>query len=546
MGDPDCNYEIYFTRLSALGAKIGGDVRITNNIWESGYPSLAWADAINEYGLSWHDKRDGNYEIYFARISAGGTKIGSDVRITNATNSSGEPSLVWADSVYGVSWGDYRDGNLEIYFTRISASGSKIGGDNRVTNFAGESEDPSLTWTGFEYGVSWRDRRDGNREIYFARISAGGEKIGIDLRITSDANWSTLPSLAWTGTEYGVSWTDNRDGYWEIYFARIGCDNDGDGLDNVWEETYGCMMASTVDNLADYDSDGLNNAQEYAANTNPCDPDTDHDLASDGAEVKTYFTNPLNPDTDGDWMLDGWEIFHLFCLDPLVADGATDFDGDGLPNVHEYYNDNGDGNVSDPCDDQKPRRGWPGGGYFGDADGNLLIGVPDLNKINIKLNDRLPDYSNVFPADPLIQDLDGNLIIGVPDKDLISLILNGKLTDYIAGTPTELSLVEPLTPPTVAVGDTVRIQVKLTKDGTVPRAGFGVVFTIVSGAGTLLGGEGISGSGRYDLTALDGVAQMVVRADGSGTPIVVHTELPYDSEVHTRNVIGPEIQINVN
>jgi hypothetical protein len=308
------------------------------------------------------------------------------------------------------------------------------------------------------------------------------------------------------------------------------------------------MEASTVDNLADYDSDGLNNAQEYAANTNPCDPDTDHDLAFDGAELNTYFTNPLNPDTDGDLMFDGWEIFHLFCLDPLTADGATDFDADGLPNVHEYYNDNGDGNVSDPCDKEKPRRGKAGGGYFGDGDGDLIIGSTDLSQINLKLNNRGVDYLNVFPADPVIQDMDGDLIIGSTDKDLISLILNGKLTDFIAGTPTELSLVAPLTPPTVAVGDTVRIQVKLTKDLTKPRAGFGVVFTIVSGSGTLLGGEGVSGSGRYDLTALDGVAQLVVRADGSGTPIRVQVALPYDSEVHTQPVpltSDPNVEIIV-
>ena len=46
-------------------------------------------------------------------------------------------------------------------------------------------------------------------------------KLGPDVRITNAANWSEFPSLVWTGTEYGVSWTDNRDGNYEIYFARI-------------------------------------------------------------------------------------------------------------------------------------------------------------------------------------------------------------------------------------------------------------------------------------------------------------------------------------
>jgi len=299
-----------------------------------------------------------------------------------------------------------------------------------------------------------------------------------------------------------------------------GLDSDGDNLPDSWENLYGCMQANTADGLLDYDLDSLSNEEEFS-----------------------WVTDPCAPDTDGDLMGDQWEVFYRACLDPLTANGLEDPDADGLANVQEYFNDV-DANVSDPCDGTKPRQGAPGAGYFGDADGNLVIGVPDLNIINLQLNGRHPDYSRVFPPDPIVQDLDGNLVIGVPDKNLISLILNGKLTDYITGSPTELSLVAPIGGATVSVGDTVRIKVKLTKDLTKPRAGFGVVFTIVSGAGTLLGGEGISGSGRYDLTALDGVAQMVVRADAAGT-ILVHVELPYDGEVHTRQVTMPDVPIDV-
>jgi len=388
-------------------------------------------------------------------------------------------------------------------------------------------------------------------------------------------------------------------------------DFDQDGMPTWWEAIYvykypslysgpDCSISSCCvdpmfpDALSVYDDDFLESIFEYACNLDPCNWDTDGDGMDDGwdyyyfdecypeccplypfcctpypecctlnpngqedpdsdglTNLEEYYnsTNPLDPDSDNDLMFDGWEINAASCgLDPLFfGDAWLDGDTDGLANIHEYFNNNGDGNVSDPCDENKPRRGWPGGGYFGDADGNLLIGVPDLNKINIKLNDRLPDYSNVFPADPIIQDLDGNQIIGVPDKDLISLILNGKQSGIIAGSPTELSLVAPIGGATVSEGDTVRIQVKLTKDLTKPRAGFGVVFTIVSGSGTLLGGEGISGSGRYDLTALDGVAQLVVRVDGTES-ILVEVALPYDPEVHTQALAltpDPTVQINV-
>ena len=225
----DGNNEIYFARLDASGAKIGSDVQVTNDSAYSRYPSLVWTGS--EYAISWADNRDGNYEIYFARLDASGAKIGAEVRVTNEITTSMHPSLVWTGSEYGVSWYDIRDGNAEIYFARLDASGTKIDSDVRLTNAAGSSSDPSLVWTGSEYGVSWYDDRDGNAEIYFARLDVSGGKISSDVRVTNSVGSSLYPSLAWTGTDYGVFWEDARDSNNEIYFARVGCcdDVDGDG-----------------------------------------------------------------------------------------------------------------------------------------------------------------------------------------------------------------------------------------------------------------------------------------------------------------------------
>jgi len=219
----DGNWEIYFTRMDSYGSKIGSDVRITNAPDFSEFCSLVWTGT--EYGVSWDDYRDDpSYpEIYFARIDASGNKIGSDVRITNNTGDSYMPSLVWTGTEYGVSWDDNRSGHYEIYFARIDASGKKIGSDIRITNASVFSDWSSLVWTGTNYGVSWEDNRDGDWEIYFARIDASGTKIDSDVRITNSAGQSGEPSLVWreAGNEYGVSWCDERDANREIYFARI-------------------------------------------------------------------------------------------------------------------------------------------------------------------------------------------------------------------------------------------------------------------------------------------------------------------------------------
>jgi predicted RecA/RadA family phage recombinase len=215
----DRNPEVYFARISKSGVKQGDDIRITN-ISSSYDPSLVWTG--QEYGVAWGDFRDRNPEIYFTRISKSGVKQGDDIRITSNFSGSFAPSLVWTGEEYGVAWYDYRDGNEEIYFARISKSGVKQGDDIRITNIS-SSDHPSLVWTGEEYGVAWCDYQDGNEEIYFARISKSGVKQGDDIRITNDSGSSTFPSLVWTGEEYGVAWCDDRDGNEEIYFARIVC-----------------------------------------------------------------------------------------------------------------------------------------------------------------------------------------------------------------------------------------------------------------------------------------------------------------------------------
>jgi uncharacterized membrane protein len=195
-------------------------MRITASPRDSDNPSLVWTGEV--YGVAWQDYRDSNWEIYFSRINAEGFEMSTDVRVTDASLESVFPTLVWNGREYGLAWQDSRVGNQEIYFTRLTSVGVKLGSDVRVTAAAGGSASPSLAWTGSEYGVVWQDYRDSNWEIYFTRLTATGEEVGTDVRITAALQASNSPSLVWTSDGYGVAWVDNRDGNDEIYFSRLG------------------------------------------------------------------------------------------------------------------------------------------------------------------------------------------------------------------------------------------------------------------------------------------------------------------------------------
>ncbi len=111
-------------------------------------------------------------------------------------------------------------------------------------------------------------------------------------------------------------------------------DTDGDGMPNGWEIDNG-LDPELNDATADADDDGLTNLSEYQNNTDPQNSDSDGDGVLDGVEIEKR-TDPNKPDTDDDGMPDGWEIDNE--LNPLSDDSADDEEPDDLTNIEEYQN----------------------------------------------------------------------------------------------------------------------------------------------------------------------------------------------------------------
>jgi hypothetical protein len=525
----DGNSEIYFARISSTGAKNGADLRVTGNPSGSYRPSLAWTRS--EFGITWQDERDGsaNPEIYFARVSAAGAKIGNDLRLTTSPGASSNPSLAWTASEFGVTWQDNRNGNNEIYFTRVSAAGAKIGAEIRLTNAPGSKVSPSLVWAGSEFGASWVDGRNGNREIYFARISGSGAKIGDDLRVSPGSADGADTSLAWTGSEYGVSWTD----FSNVYFARIRTDytdKDADGLRDNQEYALGTNPC-----LADTDGDGLTDASEVnTSNTNPLLADSDGDGLGDGFEINTSHTNPLSWDSDGDRLSDGFEVANSGHagggLDPINAlDAAADFDGDGNSNVNEYWNG------SDPwtIDPTPGPHENPGCYYWADADGDGNPAPSDLVRLKLEIAGVAQEYREILPHGTDTLDLDRDGHVAPSDEVLLRLMIAG--SERPGGYPSQAGALEVVAAPSgsVAVGSTTHVTVSVhSVSGDQPYApGFGVVFEVVGGNAVLLGGDGTAdgqaAGNRYDFSmeaAAGAKANMVVLVTGSG-PITIGAKI---------------------
>jgi hypothetical protein len=271
--------QIRFVRLDRQGARLSQYLRITEDpgFFGNARPRVAWSGS--KYGVAWQGNAGSQPEIFFERVDPRQGPLPA-LQITTHNLVALHPQISWNGSEWGIAWEDHQT-FTEIYFQRVSAAGAKVGTNVQITNAAGVSDEPTLAWTGAEYGLVWDDDRSGDLELWYARVSATGTKVGSDLQLTSAAGQSALPSVAWGGGKFAVAWNDDRfAGDEEILFLRLGCnclDTDLDGATSCvdCDDTRAAVFGG-----APQICDGLNNdcnsiSWPLLSGTNEADGDAD-------------------------------------------------------------------------------------------------------------------------------------------------------------------------------------------------------------------------------------------------------------------------------
>jgi hypothetical protein len=201
-----------------LFAQWGPDVRLTFN------PNNSYTTRNNARCLAtgpggivhvvWADDRDGNFEIYYKRSTDYGTTWdSSDIRLTNAPDSSMNPSIAVWDSMVHLVWWDKRNGDNQLYYKRSTNNGLTWSPDMLLTT----GYYPSLAVSdSIVYVVCHRDLPSEN--IYFKRSTDNGVSWSADTLLRSNPPYELLyPSIAAGDSNVHVAW----EAYWYFRYPPV-------------------------------------------------------------------------------------------------------------------------------------------------------------------------------------------------------------------------------------------------------------------------------------------------------------------------------------
>jgi hypothetical protein len=134
-------------------------------------------DGTNYFAV-WNDRRNGNYDIYGARVGPSGVVLDSGgIPVSRAPGDQAEPAVAFDGANYLVTWRDSRSSRPGAYCARVTPSGVVLDTDGIyvATSFVGGGTGGmSVVFDGADYFMTWP--RPGGREgmVAGAVISSSG------------------------------------------------------------------------------------------------------------------------------------------------------------------------------------------------------------------------------------------------------------------------------------------------------------------------------------------------------------------------------------
>ncbi len=210
-------------RVSPAGVVLdSASFLVAGRPWEQCAPAAA-SDG-NDFLVAWQEWGDLSYDIYCARVSQSGTVLDTPgVAVCTSSGDQVAPLLAYNGTDYLVLWQAPGTAVRDIYGARISRQGNVLDPNGFVVSAAPNVQDqPAVAADGDGFLVVWSDWRNADRDIYGARVTSTGQVLDTaGIRICSAAGSQGSAAVEYDGTNFLIVWQDERNGEQDIYGARV-------------------------------------------------------------------------------------------------------------------------------------------------------------------------------------------------------------------------------------------------------------------------------------------------------------------------------------
>ncbi|MEN8164126.1 MAG: hypothetical protein ABFS37_08350, partial [Acidobacteriota bacterium] len=117
-----------------------------------------------------------SWDIHAARISPDGTVLDPEgFPVSFSSGAESNPGIACGSGQCLVVWEDDRNADVDIYAARIDTTGTVLDPAGiPLTSGGGDEARPQAGFNGTDFVVVWGDSRNGNSEIFTTRVDADG------------------------------------------------------------------------------------------------------------------------------------------------------------------------------------------------------------------------------------------------------------------------------------------------------------------------------------------------------------------------------------
>ena len=190
---------------------------------DSGTRSPSVASNGSFYLVTWQDLRDGQWDIYAARVSPDGRVLDSiGFPVSRAVDVQQDPVVASDGSGFLVAWEDQRGGlRWNVYAARVDSTGRVLDPAGiLLRGVNGDKHSPAVTYGAGSYLVSW-DEYYGSRNVVAAFVDSTGQT-GEAIEVCAAPGAQGSPAAAFGDSVFLVAWDDARNGgRSQVHAARL-------------------------------------------------------------------------------------------------------------------------------------------------------------------------------------------------------------------------------------------------------------------------------------------------------------------------------------